>query len=84
MTEVKVFPLIKEGFLQTLLPALERAKGIIWNRIQSGKWRNEGEAIAAIKIYQHIIKAIDDTEKLSQLPLPIVERGTEEVRYDQH
>lgn len=56
---------------QSLYTALEAAKTLIWKRIQAGNWHADKEAIAAMKTYQHLIKAMEETESLTQLPLPM-------------
>ena len=74
-----------EGYvdrLRELNEYLEKAEKLLWERVQMGNFDGPASAVASMKAYEYITKAEKIiADNLSQLPLPLVDKTTGEIRH---
>lgn len=67
--------------LKELLEHLEKAEKLLWERVQLGSFDSPVAALAAMKAYEQVTKTRKTIlENLGQLPLPLVDKVTGEIR----
>ena len=67
--------------LRELNEHLEKAEKLLWERVQLGNFDGPASAVAAVKAFEQITKAEKIiADNLSQLPLPLVNQQTGEIR----